>query len=46
MFHFSAFANYTEIEVNPLRDIRLQHYPQIRKKFANSKIRKEILSIG
>ena len=46
MFHFSTFADYTEIEVNPLRDIRLQHYPQIRKKFADTCIRKEILSVG
>ena len=44
MFHFSAFADYTQIENNLLRDIRLQHFPNIRSKFSSTTLRKIVLS--
>lgn len=44
MFHFSAFADYTQIENNILRDIRLQHFPEIKSKFSNTKLKKIVLN--
>ena len=43
MFHYSMIANYTKIENNPLRDLRMQHYPQVRKHFGSDSVRKSIL---
>ena len=44
MFHFSAFADYTQIENNILRDIRLQHFPEIKSKFSSTNLRKIVLN--
>jgi len=45
MFHYAIFADYTKLENNPLRDIRMQHCPEIREKFSTDERRKRILTI-
>jgi len=45
MFHYAVFANYTELPKNPLRDLRMQHYPDIRRKFGVDELRKSVLRI-
>ena len=46
MFHYSAFANYSELRNNPLRDLRLQHYSSIRRKYSDTELKKIVLSVG
>ena len=46
MFHFAVFANYKEYDKNPLRDLRLEHYPSIAKNFAKNELQKLVLSVG
>ena len=46
MFHYAAFANYTELPNNPLRDLRLQHYSSIRSQYSDTDLKKIVLSVG
>ena len=46
MFHYSAFANYSELRNNPLRDLRLQHYSSIRRQYSDTELKKIVLSVG
>lgn len=45
MFHYAVFANYTELEKNPLRDLRMQHYQGIRERFGVDELRRSLLKI-
>jgi len=45
MFHYSMIANYTKIEENPLRDLRMQHYPKVREYFGKDKVREAVLKM-
>lgn len=45
MFHYAVFANYTELEINPLRDLRMQHHPRLRERFGVDELRRNLLRI-
>jgi len=46
MFHYAVFANYTNLDKNPLRDISMQHYPEICTRFGVDELRRDILRIS
>jgi hypothetical protein len=46
MFHYSVFADYTKTPKNPVRDIRIMHYPEIQSRFAYDNLRAQLLSVN